>query len=200
MIMDNMLNWPASLFILGAYLLGAVPFGLLVVRIARHQDVRDQGSGNIGATNVARVAGQKLGAVTLLMDALKGWAPVVVGRSFGLDDAASACAGAAAFLGHCFPVYLRFRGGKGIATGLGVIMGTRPLVAVVAVGVFLAAFVVTRISSLSCLLGMVAVAVLAYFTSLEPELLGLLAAMLGVSILKLWPNIRRLIAGHELRL
>ncbi len=190
---------PLFLACLAAYLLGAVPFGLVLVRLFKHQDVRAEGSGNIGATNVTRVAGKGLGALTLVLDALKGGAVVLVARALGWDLFAQALLGACAFLGHCFPVYLRFRGGKGIATGLGVIFALHPPAAGLAAGVFGAFFLATRISSLSSLAGVLSVVAAAVWIGVETRLLVLLGAMVGVAIYKHLPNIRRLLGGRELR-
>lgn len=183
----------------GSYLLGAIPFGLVLVRFFKRQDVRTQGSGNIGATNVTRVAGRAVGAMTLVLDAMKGWLPVFSGRMMGLSELPCAMLGAAAFVGHCFSIYLRFRGGKGVATGLGVIAGLRPYAAAVAVGAFLVCFAVTRISSVSCIAGMAAVAVVAWHEGVSLEMVLLLCAMLGISVIKLAPNIKRLVFGRELK-
>jgi glycerol-3-phosphate acyltransferase PlsY len=193
------LPMPLLLLSLGAYLVGAVPFGLVLVKVFRREDVRAAGSGNIGATNVTRVAGRALGAATLALDALKGAAPVVVARALDMDAFAQAVAGSAAFLGHCFPVYLRFHGGKGIATGMGAIAGMNPAAAGLAVAVFGAAFAVTRISSVSCIAGMLAVVALAAALGTEARMLLLLVAMSAVSLYRLSDNIRRLVKGRELK-
>lgn len=185
--------------LLGAYLLGAIPFGLLLVRRFAHQDVRQSGSGNIGATNVARVAGKTLGAATLALDALKGSAPVLLARWADLPEPVCAMAGAAAFLGHCFPVYLRFKGGKGIATGFGVVLAFQPAVAGVALTVYALTYLVTRISSISSLASVTSVAAMGIWVGIHPVTLALLGAMLVVIILKHIPNLRRLFKGQELK-
>ncbi|MEW5851486.1 MAG: glycerol-3-phosphate 1-O-acyltransferase PlsY [Myxococcota bacterium] len=183
-----------------SYLLGAVPFGLVLVRWRAHTDVRLAGSGNIGATNVARVAGKGLGVITLLLDAMKGALPVTAARMLGVGELGCAVVGAAAFLGHCFPVYLRFKGGKGIATGFGVVLAMRPPVALLAAAVYGITFLATRISSVSSLTALVAVGAAAGFVGLQPELWGLFATMLAVIVVKHIPNIRRLLGGKESRL
>ncbi len=137
-----------------AYLLGAVPFGVLISLRFAKRDVREVGSGNIGATNVVRAAGKRAGAVTLLLDAAKAAAPAYVGSHF-FGAAGGALAGGAAFLGHVFPVYLRFRGGKGVAPGLGVFAVLAPLGAgfgLLAYGITLAVTRTSAVSSLSALL------------------------------------------------
>ncbi|MCI0574380.1 MAG: glycerol-3-phosphate acyltransferase, partial [Myxococcaceae bacterium] len=129
----------APLLLVAGYLCGSVPFGVLVARWLRGVDVRQRGSGNIGATNVARVAGKRLGLVVLLLDALKGAAPVVLARALLPGEAAlQAAAGLAAVLGHVFPVWLRLRGGKGVATALGVAAVLVPWAALAGAGVYLA--------------------------------------------------------------
>lgn len=188
-----------ALACLGAYLLGAVPFGLVLVRVFKRQDVRAQGSGNIGATNVTRVAGKALGAFTLALDAAKGAAPVLVAGALGWGRWEQALLGACAFLGHCFPVYLRFLGGKGIATGFGVILALSPPGAALAAGVFGVMFAVTRISSLSSLAGMGAVVAAAAWYGVEGRMWVLLGAMMGVVVVKHLGNIRRLFRGAEHR-
>src|SRR5438067_970204 len=133
--------------LLASYLAGSAPFGLLVTRIASGKDVRTVGSGNIGATNVARAAGRAAALVTLLLDALKGFLPVLLaGRTLAEPWAAAAC-GVAAVIGHCFPVWLRFRGGKGVATGLGVALALSPLAAACGAAVWVLLYKLLRISS-----------------------------------------------------
>lgn len=131
-----------SLLIIGAYLLGAVPFGLVIGRLAG-VDVRSAGSGNIGATNVGRLLGKKLGVLTLAADVAKGVLPMVVAGWWLAEDPGRrelvvALCGAAAFLGHLFPIYLRFRGGKGVATALGIFLYLTPLAALTAAALFVA--------------------------------------------------------------
>jgi glycerol-3-phosphate acyltransferase PlsY len=185
--------------VVAAYLLGAVPFGLVVVRVARGRDVREVGSGNIGATNVARAAGKTLGALTLLLDAGKGALPVLAARLLGGTETEQALAGAASFLGHCFPAYLGFRGGKGIATGLGVVLALRPWVALVALAAWGLSFAVTRTSSLSSLVAVAVVGGVATWLSIPWPLMALLGSMLLVVLLKHLPNLRRLVKGRELK-
>src|SRR5262245_17383006 len=122
---------------IASYLLGAIPFGLLVARVFAGVDVRAAGSGNIGATNVGRTSGKWLGILTLVLDGAKGAAPVLIAEQV-LDQPIAVVAGAglAAVLGHVFPVYLRFRGGKGVATGAGVFFAISPVAALIATAVF----------------------------------------------------------------
>ena len=149
-----------------AYLCGSIPFGLIIARAASGKDVRTVGSGNIGATNVARAAGRPAAIATLALDAVKGLAPVLLApREF-----APACA-VAAVLGHCFPVWLRFRGGKGVATGLGVSLALAPWAAVAGGVTWVVLYKILKISSIGSLAGVaVSLAVAAF-----PELRRLLA-------------------------
>ncbi len=190
---------PAALVLLG-YLAGSIPFGVLVTRWARGVDVRAEGSGNIGATNVARVAGKKLGILVLALDALKGALPVILALRMMPDSPrVHVAAGFAAFLGHCYPVWLKLHGGKGVATALGVLLVLVPLAALAGAAVYGLVVVTTRVSSLGSLTaGVVAVAT-AVFTARAPEyavLSGLLFAFM------LWThrsNIRRLVRHTERR-
>ncbi len=133
-----------------AYLCGSIPTGVLLSR-RRGVDPRDVGSGNIGATNVARAAGATAGLLTLAGDLLKGLVPVLLARRVGLSNAAVAVVGLSAFVGHLYSCFLGFDGGKGVATALGVLLGAAPLAAVVLVGVFIATLAATRFVSLSSL-------------------------------------------------
>ena len=190
----------AALLLLG-YLAGSLPFGVWVTRWARGVDVREQGSGNIGATNVARVAGKKLGVLVLLLDAAKGALPVVLAlRMLPDSPRVHVAVGVAAFLGHCFPVWLKFRGGKGVATAAGVLLVLVPWAALAGVAVYGLVLVTTRVSSLGSLsAGVVAVAT-AVFTARAPEY-AVLSGLLFVFML--WThrgNIRRLLGRTERRL
>jgi glycerol-3-phosphate acyltransferase PlsY len=190
-------TWLHGAAVAVAYLVGAIPFGLLLARLLAGTDVRAAGSGNIGATNVARVAGKKLGAVTLVLDALKGATPVWGARALGLEDGWLGLVALAAVLGHCFPLYLRFRGGKGVATGLGVFIALTPLAAAAGAVCYVGVFAATRTSSLGsfALLGgtLIASAVLA------PPWWPLwsLGAIAVVIVARHRENIRRLLGGQE---
>ncbi|HTP28553.1 MAG TPA: glycerol-3-phosphate 1-O-acyltransferase PlsY [Anaeromyxobacteraceae bacterium] len=143
--------------VIGAYLLGSVPFGVLVTRLFAGKDVRQVGSGNIGASNVARAAGKGAGALTLLLDAAKGSLPMLLAlHLFPKEDAVAAqgfaaLVGLAAFLGHIYPIWLRFRGGKGVATALGVFLVLAPLPALLALAAFCVVFGATRVAALGSL-------------------------------------------------
>ena len=139
------------LFILAAYLVGAVPFGLLFGKLVG-TDVRQSGSRNIGATNVSRLLGKKLGAATLICDAGKGFVPMLCAREMGAGGDLVLLCGGAAFLGHLFPVYLGFKGGKGVATALGVFLYLNPLAVLAGVGIFVASVALSGFVSFGSLL------------------------------------------------
>ncbi|CUX12252.1 glycerol-3-phosphate 1-O-acyltransferase PlsY [Agrobacterium genomosp. 13] len=180
------------------YLFGSIPFGLILTRMAGLGDVRKIGSGNIGATNVLRTGNKKLAAATLLLDALKGTAAVLVANAlWGYE--ASLVAGFFAFLGHLFPVWLGFKGGKGVATYIGVLLGAAPLMMLAFALIWLATAFITRYSSLSALLAMLIIPVALWV--LGPEKTALLVTLL--SVISWWKhreNIARLLAGTESRI
>ena len=180
------------------YLLGSIPFGLILTRMAGLGDVRKIGSGNIGATNVLRTGNKKLAAATLLFDALKGTAAVLVANAlWGYE--ASLVAGFFAFLGHLFQVWLGFKGGKGVAVYIGVLLGAAPLLMLAFALVWLATAFITRYSSLSALLAMLIIPVALWV--LGPEKTALLVTLLSViSWWKHHENIARLLAGTESRI
>jgi glycerol-3-phosphate acyltransferase PlsY len=181
-----------------AYLVGSIPFGLLLAKAGGAGDVRRIGSGNIGATNVLRTGRKGLALATLALDMLKGALPAWLGyRYFGADMAV--VAGVGAVLGHCFPVWLKFRGGKGVATALGVMLVLTPLVALIAVLLFVAITALTRYVSLGSMLGAVAACALAYALGhVQAAELYLVLTLLIVA--KHAGNIRRLLAGTENKL
>jgi len=187
------------LYVLGAlvvgYLFGSIPSGYLLARAAGLGDVRTIGSGNIGATNVLRTGNKGLAALTLVLDALKGAVPVWLALHYlGLYPAM--LAGLGAFLGHLFPVWLGFKGGKGVATYIGVLLGLAwQGVIVFAIAWLLVAFV-TRFSSLAALVAAVAVPVALVFLG-RLELAELFAVMSAIVFIKHRPNIERLVAGTE---
>jgi glycerol-3-phosphate acyltransferase PlsY len=179
------------------YLLGSVPYGLVLTRAAGLGDIRTIGSGNIGATNVLRTGNKPLAAATLALDVLKGAAALLLARWIWGEEA-GLVAGVAAMAGHVFPVWLGFKGGKGVATGAGVMLAATPWLGLVTVGAWLAVFAATRISSASALVACALAPVLALlFGDLR---LALFAA--GLAALIVWrhrPNIQRLLAGTEPR-
>ena len=176
------------------YLLGSIPFGVILTRLAGLGDIRSIGSGNIGATNVLRTGHRGLAALTLIGDALKGTAAVLLVRGFG-DDVALV-AGFAAFIGHLFPLWLRFRGGKGVATYLGVLAGLFWPAAIVFAVVWLAAAFLSRYSSVGALSASLA-SVLALFVLKEPRIGALYGLLTVILWLKHLPNLRRLLDGSE---
>jgi glycerol-3-phosphate acyltransferase PlsY len=181
-----------------SYLLGAVPFGLLFGKLFSNIDVRTLGSGNIGATNVLRASGKKAAVLTLLADCLKGLIPVLAVQFLFHDDALAALAGAAAVLGHNFPVYLGFKGGKGVATSYGVILAVAPLIGLICLIAWLFAVVIWKYSSLSALLSFVLYPILTFALYGESRPLGLLSLFIfGMIYLRHRENIKRLIAGTE---
>ncbi|MDX8511455.1 glycerol-3-phosphate 1-O-acyltransferase PlsY [Mesorhizobium captivum] len=176
------------------YLLGSIPFGLLITRAAGLGDVRNIGSGNIGATNVLRTGNKALAAATLLLDALKGTAAALIAGHFSPDF--GLLAGFAAFLGHLFPVWLGFKGGKGVATYLGVLLGLAWQGMLVFAVVWLAMAFLFRYSSLAALVSAVVVPIALYFIS-TPQIAGLFALMSLIVFIKHRANISRLLAGTE---
>ncbi len=179
------------------YLLGTIPFGLILTRMAGLGDVRKIGSGNIGATNVLRTGNKKLAAATLLLDALKGTAAAFIASYWGVE--AGIAAGFAAFLGHLFPVWLGFKGGKGIATYIGVLLGLAPLIVLVFAVVWLSMAKLTRYSSLSALVATVIVPVVLLITDYGK--IGILFVVMSIiTWIKHKANIQRLLAGTEGRI
>ena len=200
--MSDPTDWAGNLpyyvaVIVMGYLLGSIPFGLLITRLAGMGDVRRIGSGNIGATNVLRTGNKKLAALTLLLDALKGTAAVLIAATWGPGYAMAA--GFAAFIGHLFPVWIGFRGGKGVATYLGVLIGLAWKVALVFAVIWIAVAWLSRYSSLAALLAALAVP-LAFWLFGEAALALLFAAMSIIVFGKHHANIRRLLDGNESRI
>ncbi|WP_331374029.1 glycerol-3-phosphate 1-O-acyltransferase PlsY [Sinorhizobium chiapasense] len=179
------------------YLLGSIPFGLILTRMAGLGDVRKIGSGNIGATNVLRTGNKKLAAATLLLDALKGTAAAAIASLWGIE--AGLAAGLAAFLGHLYPVWLSFKGGKGVATYIGVLLGLAPVMVLVFGAIWLAMAKITRYSSLSALTATVVTPAALYATGYEKVAL-LFAIMTAITWIKHRTNIQRLLNGTESRI
>ncbi|MBF0401818.1 MAG: glycerol-3-phosphate 1-O-acyltransferase PlsY [Magnetococcales bacterium] len=185
--------------LLAAYLLGAVPFGLLVARLMGAGDIRQQGSGNIGATNVLRTAGRLAGAIALLLDMLKGVLPILFARLW-LGPEAPLVAGIALalFLGHLYPIYLGFKGGKGVATALGIYLAWTPEAGLYAILTWLLALLIWRTSSLSALLSFLCLPAYLFFQESR-------AAMATALLIVPWifwrhrANIQRLATGTEPR-
>jgi glycerol-3-phosphate acyltransferase PlsY len=192
------LAWHAALgVLLFGYVLGSIPFGLILTRLAGLGDIRAIGSGNIGATNVLRTGRKGLAAATLVLDALKGTVAVLVAARFGLE--AALVAGLGAFLGHCFPVWLRFKGGKGVATFLGILLGLHwPSMIIIAL-IWIGTAAVTRYSSVSALIASAAAPMVLLLVG-ESEM----ALLLTLLSILLWfrhrANLKRLLAGEETRI
>ncbi|MDA8170148.1 MAG: glycerol-3-phosphate 1-O-acyltransferase PlsY [Nitrospiraceae bacterium] len=187
------------LVIAAGYLMGSLPFGVLISR-ARGIDIKSVGSGNIGATNVLRGVGKKAAVFTLLGDALKGSAAVAAARLLGLGALGQGLAGISAVLGHNFSVFLGFRGGKGVATGLGVMFAYVPLTGLIAVASWLLAAFMTRYSSLSALLAFMLAPVVTLIIEPDKTPGYLLFAVAGLILWSHTGNIKRLIAGKERRI
>jgi len=179
------------------YLLGSIPFGLILTRMAGLGDVRKIGSGNIGATNVLRTGNKKLAAATLLLDALKGTAAAAIASRWGTE--AGIAAGFAAFLGHLYPVWLGFKGGKGIATYIGVLLGLAPIMVLLFAAIWLGMAKLTRYSSLSALVATLVVPVVLLVSGYGK--IGLLFVVMSIiTWIKHRANIQRLLAGTESRI
>ncbi|EEE47998.1 glycerol-3-phosphate 1-O-acyltransferase PlsY [Roseibium alexandrii] len=188
--------WPYYLAALAfGYLLGTIPFGLILTKLGGHGDIREIGSGNIGTTNVLRTGSKKLAAATLLGDALKGTVAVLIAARFGPDTAL--IAGFGAFLGHLFPVWLKFKGGKGVATYLGILLGLYWPMFLIAALTWVGMAVVFRYSSLSALTASAVTPIILYFGFSQFQL----GEMFLVLTLLLWAkhheNIGRLLKGQE---
>ena len=186
--------WLPLAFVLG-YLLGSIPFGLVLTRLAGTQDLRSIGSGNIGATNVLRTGRKGLAAATLLLDMFKGTVAVIIAGYFGSAESAM-LAGLGAFLGHLFPIWLKFKGGKGVAVYIGILIGLFWPAAVVFCVLWLATALVTRYSSLSALLASLVTPLLLWW--LGHAALAALFALLTLLLFYMHrENIKRLRAGTE---
>ncbi len=182
-----------------SYCIGAVPFGLIFTRLFSGIDVRAVGSGNIGATNVLRASGKKAAVLTLLADCLKGFIPVFLVHWMFMNDVTTALCGVAAILGHNFPVYLKFKGGKGVATSYGVVLAVSPLIGLFSLLAWLASAALWRYSSLSALISFACYALLTFFVFPPPEksFLSLSLFISGMIYVRHRENIKRLLAGAE---
>jgi glycerol-3-phosphate acyltransferase PlsY len=179
------------------FVIGSFPTGVVVTRLVTGQDVREQGSGNIGAANVVRAAGFKVGAGVALLDIVKGVIPVMIGRHIGLDSAALVMVAVIAVVGHDFSIFLRFRGGKGVATTLGVVLALAPLAALIAMVTWVAVMVVSRYSSLASLTALAALPLYVAITR-QPLVVVLLTCVLfAIAVAKHWDNLTRLAQGKE---
>jgi glycerol-3-phosphate acyltransferase PlsY len=182
------------LWIGAAYLCGSIPFGLFIARATTGQDVRTVGSGNIGATNVARAAGRAAAAATLALDALKGFLPVMLAPR--LPPWLPAACAVAAVAGHCFPIWLRLRGGKGVATGLGVSLALAPWAALAGAITWGVLYKLYKISSVGSLAGVLVSLAVAWATSSTEAVLGL-AGVSSIIVARHAGNIQRLLRRQE---
>lgn len=189
----------ALLVLAAGYLIGSIPFGYLAARLCKI-DIRRHGSGNIGATNVLRVLGPVPGAIVFILDMAKGTLPVLAMRQVSPDPLWIVLAGAAAILGHTFPVFLKFKGGRGVATGLGLLLGIAPDIFLAALLCFALILALTRIVSVSSMLTSLLV-VVAFVTLKRPPAYSLVAGLILILIVaRHLPNIKRLLAGTEPRI
>jgi len=188
------------LIIIAAYLLGSISSAVIVGRLLGTADPRTQGSGNPGATNMLRIGGKKAGALTLIGDMLKGLIAVLIARAIGAGADVQALAAGAAFLGHLFPVFFGFRGGKGVATALGALLGLQWGVGLLVIATWLAMAALFRYSSLAALIAAAMAPVYMWWLKPEP---AVIAAAILMSVLLYWrhrSNIRNLLAGKEGRI
>jgi glycerol-3-phosphate acyltransferase PlsY len=188
------------LAILAAYLLGSVPFAMISARLFGLADPRTYGSGNPGATNVLRSGNKKAALFTLIGDALKGWGAVFAAQHYGLGDSAIGLVALAVFLGHLYPVFLKFKGGKGVATAAGVLLALDPVLGLAVLGTWLFVAFTSRYSSLAAVLAAVLAPV--YCALLNgAEHPTIIVGIIGMALIgKHWQNIQRLLAGQETKI
>ncbi|MBC7134585.1 MAG: glycerol-3-phosphate 1-O-acyltransferase PlsY [Oceanibaculum nanhaiense] len=194
---DLTYTWPFYAAALFGYLLGSIPFGLVLTKLAGLGDIRKVGSGNIGATNVLRTGSKKLAAVTLLLDGAKGAVALLIAGLWGPDMAVLAAAGA--MLGHCFPVWLKFNGGKGVATALGILIAIAWPVGLLACATWLAVAALFRYSSLAALAALALAPVYAWYLA-DPQRMQLALFIAFLVWLRHKTNIVRLLRGQESRI
>jgi glycerol-3-phosphate acyltransferase PlsY len=192
---DLAYTWPFLAGAVLAYLLGSIPFGLVLAKLGGYGDIRHIGSGNIGATNVLRTGNKALAALTLLLDAGKGALAVGIAEQLGPDMAAIAAV--AAFLGHLFPAWLGFKGGKGVATSGGILLAYAWPVGLAALATWLAVAVLTRYSSLAALAAAVLSPLYAWLLTHERQPTEVVALLALLIVLRHYANIRRLLRGEE---
>lgn len=189
-----MLDW---LIVPAAYLIGSISSAIIVCRLMGLDDPRDQGSGNPGATNVMRIGGKKAAAITLLGDALKGLLPVLIGKGLGVETSLLSLIVFAAFLGHLYPVFFAFKGGKGVATTLGLTLGVNWLLGVVVAGTWFLVYKITKISSLSALVAAVLTPLYVWFIVGDKYLLTVFILITTILLWRHKSNIQRLLKGEE---
>jgi glycerol-3-phosphate acyltransferase PlsY len=186
-----------SILLLCAYCIGSIPTGLLLAKAFGGVDIRTKGSGNIGATNVYRTLGRKIGLLTLVGDCLKGLLPVLAAKALQLPVAWIALIGIAAFLGHIFPIFLRFKGGKGVATALGVFLATTPFAVLGALVVFIAVLVSRKYVSLASIAAAAVMPLLTTLINRDATIVAMSLVISVIVILKHHENIARLRNGTE---
>lgn len=194
---DLSYTWPFYAAALFGYLLGSIPFGLVLTKLAGLGDIRKVGSGNIGATNVLRTGSRKLAAATLLLDGAKGAVALLIAGIWGPDMAVLAAAGA--MLGHCFPIWLKFNGGKGVATALGILIAIAWPVGLLACATWLAVAALFRYSSLAALAALALAPVYAWYLA-DPQRMQLALFIAFLVWLRHRSNIVRLLRGQESRI
>ncbi len=190
-----------ALLLVASYLIGSIPMGYMLAKRVRGIDLRTVGSGNIGATNALRAAGPALGATVLLLDLLKGVVPTLLPRWIAHDPTVTAAlaVGLAAVIGHTFPCFLGFKGGKGVATTLGALLGSMPAVCGIVVGIWLVAFLLSRYVSVGSLASALAIPIAQWAMRQPPSAIGLGIAFAALIMLRHRPNIERLLRGEEHR-
>jgi glycerol-3-phosphate acyltransferase PlsY len=193
---------PLSILVLISYLLGSIPFGLIIVKLVNKTDIRQQGSGNIGATNTVRVLGKKWGAVVFLLDGLKAFFPIIFIKyitSFNLynNDYILLFIGIVTIIGHCFPIWLKFKGGKGISSLIFVLLALNYKIGVFFIVIWVSVYKLTKISALSALSAVILTNVLVFFL-LQIEVFYLFILLTLIIIYKHKENIKRILNGEEL--
>ena len=189
--------WIEIAYIVGAYLIGSVTFAIVICKLSGSEDPRHAGSGNPGATNVARVGGWSAAAITFIGDTAKSAIPLGVALHLGIDDWVISGIALAVFLGHLFPVYHRFKGGKGVATYLGVLIGTQPVAALMWVGGWLALVGIFRHSSIGGMTMCAVAPLLLWWQSAAYQLIAISVLMSVLVVIRHRQNIKNLIAGTE---
>jgi glycerol-3-phosphate acyltransferase PlsY len=186
-----------ALAILAAYLLGSVPFAMISSKLFGLADPRSYGSGNPGATNVLRSGNKKAALLTLIGDAMKGWAAVFIAQRMGLSDNVIGLVALTVFLGHLYPIFLKFKGGKGVATAAGVLLALDPVLGLGVMGTWLAVAYISRYSSLAAVFAAAAAPLFAALMHGASNLVVIIG-IIGMALIgKHWQNIQRLLAGQE---
>jgi glycerol-3-phosphate acyltransferase PlsY len=189
-----MIDW---LLVPASYLIGSISSAIIVCRLMGLDDPRNQGSGNPGATNVMRIGGKKAAAITLFGDALKGLLPVLIGKGLGVDASLLSVIVFAAFLGHLYPVFFAFKGGKGVATTFGLSLGVDWLLGIMVSGTWFLVYKITKISSLSALVAAVLTPIYVWFIVGDKYLLAVFILIATILLWRHKSNIQRLLKGEE---